>query len=76
MSFLSLPKRTSAGRPESRTCLAKRKYTVAVEAPWPPVVSSAKGEKLDPVAAQVASYLRCLASSARLALVRTSLRGS
>ncbi len=54
MSFLSLPKRTSAGRPESRSCLAKRKYTVAVEAPWPPVVSSAKGEKLDPVAAQVA----------------------
>ena len=38
----------------------------------PPVVSSAKGDKVDRVAAQMASYLR---SSARFALVRTSLRG-
>ena len=53
MYFSSLPTRTFAGRPESRCCLAKRKYTVAVEAVWPPVVSSAKGEKRDPVAAQV-----------------------
>ncbi len=73
MSFLSLPTRTSAGRPEARSCLAKRKYTVAVEAPCPPVVSSAKGEKRDPVAAQFGVALRCLISSARVALVRTSL---
>ncbi len=45
MSLLSLPTRTAAGRPESRSCLAKRECTVVVEAPWPPVVSSAKGEK-------------------------------
>ena len=39
--------------------MAKRRYlyTVAVETPCPPVVASAKGEKLDPVAAQVASYV-------------------
>ena len=46
------------------------------EDPCPPVVSRAKGEKTDPVAAQMASYLVCLRSSARFALVRTSLRGS
>jgi hypothetical protein len=33
----------------------RRKYTVAVEAQCPPVVSSAKGDKFDPVAAQMAS---------------------
>ncbi len=43
MSFLSLPNSTSAGRPESRRCFLKRKYTDAVEAPCPPVVSRAKG---------------------------------
>jgi hypothetical protein len=46
------------------------------EAPYPPVISSAKGDKIDPVAAQMASYMVCLRSSARFALVRTSLRGS
>jgi hypothetical protein len=53
MLFLSLPTSTSAGSPESRSCLAKSKYkyTDAVEAPCPPVVSSAKGDKTDPVAA-------------------------
>jgi hypothetical protein len=80
MSFLSLPTSTSAGRPESRICLVKRKYLwytdARVEAPCPPVVTSAKGDKIDPVPAQMASYLACLCSSARLALVRTSLRGS
>ncbi len=45
MSFLNLFMSTSAGRPESRSCLAKRKYTVAVEAPCPPVVSSAKEDE-------------------------------
>ncbi len=76
MSFMSLPTSTSAGRPESRNCLVKRKYTdaVEVEAPCPPVVSSAGGEKIDPVAEQIASYLACLRSSARFVLVRTSLR--
>ncbi len=47
-----------------------------MEAPCPPVVSSAKGDKIDPVPAQMASYLACLCASARLALERTSLRGS
>jgi hypothetical protein len=32
--------------------LLKRKYTDSVKAPCPPVVSRAKGEKTDPVAAQ------------------------
>ena len=56
--------------------LAHEQYTVAVEAPCPPVISSAKGEKIgkDPVAAQMSSYLACLHSSARFALVRTSFR--
>ncbi len=36
----------------------------------------ARKDKTDPVAAQMASYLACLRSSARFALVRTSLRGS
>ena len=77
---------SSAGRLESRSCLGKRKYTDAVEAPCPHVVSSAKSEKIDhPVAAQMASSLACLRSSARfarsrrrlsIALVKTSLRGS
>jgi hypothetical protein len=31
-----------------------------VEAPWLPVVSSAKGEKVGPDAAQMRSYLACL----------------
>jgi hypothetical protein len=61
MSYLSLPTSTSAGRPESRICLVKSKYTDLVEAPWPPVVSSAKGDKIDPVAAQMRSYLAFLA---------------
>jgi hypothetical protein len=34
---LNLPSSTSAGRPESRICFLKRKYTDAVEAPCPPV---------------------------------------
>ena len=42
-------------------------FTVAVEAPCPPVVSSAKEDHGDPVAAQVASSSRCLTSSARIA---------
>ena len=46
------------------------------EAPCPPVVSSLKGDKTDPAAVQMASYLACLRSSARFALARTSLRGS
>ena len=57
MYLLSLPTSTSAGRPGSRSCLVKRKYTDAVEAPCAPVVSSAKDDKIIPVAAQMASYL-------------------
>jgi hypothetical protein len=41
-----------------------------------PVVSSAKGDKIDPVSAQMASYLACSRSSARLALVRMPSQGS
>jgi hypothetical protein len=55
-------------RVESRNSLVKSKCTDAVKAPCPPVVSSAKGDKIGPVAAQMASYLRCLCSSARFAL--------
>jgi hypothetical protein len=54
----------------------RRKGLMVEEAPCPPVVSSAKGDKTDPVAVQMASYLVCLRSSARFALMRTSLRGS
>ena len=59
--------------------MVKWEYTDAEEAPCPPVDSSAKGDKIDPVAkqmAQMASYLAYSRSSARFALVRTSLRGS
>ncbi len=35
----------------------RRKGLMVEEAPCPPVVSRAKGEKTDPVAAQMASYL-------------------
>ena len=53
-------------RPQtSRAFAFKREvFTDTVEAPCPPVVSSAKGDKTDPVAAQMASYLVCLRSSA------------
>ncbi len=34
------------------------------------------GDNIDPVVAQMASYFACLRSSARFALLRTSLRGS
>ncbi len=56
MSLLSLPPSTSFGRAESRICLVKRRDTDAVEASCPPVVG-AKGDKIDPVAAQMTSYL-------------------
>ncbi len=56
--------------------MVKSKDTDAAEAPCPPVVSSLKGDKIEPVAAQMASYLVCLRYDARCALVRTSLRGS
>ncbi len=55
--------------PSRRNSLVKR--TVLV-----PVVSSEKGDKIDPVAVQMASYWACLRPSARFALVRKSLRGS
>ncbi len=63
-------------RAVSCSWLVKREYTDAEEAPCPPAVSSAKGDKKDPVAKQVASYLACSRSSARFALVRPSLRES
>ncbi len=71
MYLLSLFTSTSAGRPGSRSCLVKRKYTDAVEAPSAPVVSSAKDDKIIPVAAQMASYL----GLRRFALVRTFIAG-
>jgi hypothetical protein len=74
--------RPTQSRVVSCSWLVKREYTEAEEAPCPPVDSSAKGDKVDPVAkqmaqmAQMASYLAYSRSSARFALVRTSLRGS
>jgi hypothetical protein len=53
MSLLSLPSSTSDGRAESRICLIKSKYSDKVEAPCPRVVSSAKSDKTDLVAAQM-----------------------
>ena len=52
--------------------MVKSKDTDAAEAPCPPVVSSLKGDKIEPVAAQMASYLVCLRYDARFALMRTS----
>jgi hypothetical protein len=40
--------------------LRAAEYTDTVEAPCPPLVSSAKGDKIDPVAAQMAAYLVAL----------------
>ncbi len=80
MSFLSLPTSTSAGRPESRICLVKRSTIGTPTQGWRhrdrPSFRARKVRKIDPVAAQMRSYLACLRSSARFALVRTSLRGS
>jgi hypothetical protein len=45
--------------------------TAAVEAPCLPVVSSANGWKIVPVAKQMTSYLACVWVSARAALVRS-----
>jgi hypothetical protein len=63
MSFLSLPTSTPAGRPvahllgqEQVPMVHRRKGLMVEEAPCPPVVSSAKGDKIKPVAAQMASY--------------------
>ena len=78
MSFLILPTSTSAGRPESRNCLVKRgrHRRGRGSACGRRLERRKKGEKIDPFATQMASYLACLRSSARFALVRTSLRGS
>ncbi len=63
-------------RADPSRAFAWRRGRAATQAPCPPVVSSSQGEKIDPVAAHMASYLVCLRSSARFALARTSLRGS